>query len=220
MTASPVAILGAGTVGQALAERLLASGLTVRFGARNPQEVRAKLLTSLTETPSFLPHEAAAPCGVVLLAVPAAAALDAARSLGNLEGKILVDCTNPLRWDNGPVWAPPPEGSVTAALEAALPAASVIKGFNHFGAEIQRNPELSSGPADAYFAGDDPEAKTQAMELAQQMGFRPYDAGPLRNAATLENLAVLWIHLATVGGIGRDFGFRMESLRSNLPSKE
>jgi predicted dinucleotide-binding enzyme len=42
------------------------------------------------------------------------------------------------------------------------------------------------------------------------MGFRAHDAGPLRNAATLENLAVLWIHLATVGGAGRKFAFRME----------
>ena len=36
-------------------------------------------------------------------------------------------------------------------------------------------------------------------------GFSPIDAGPLRNAAVLENVAILWIHLAMVGGRGRDF---------------
>jgi predicted dinucleotide-binding enzyme len=48
------------------------------------------------------------------------------------------------------------------------------------------------------------------MELATRMGFRARDAGPLRNAALLENLAVLWIQLASAGGMGRNFGFRIE----------
>jgi predicted dinucleotide-binding enzyme len=86
----------------------------------------------------------------------------------------------------------------------------VIKGFNHFGVEVQRSPQLATGPADAFFAGDAPEAKSRVMRLAEQMGFRAHDAGPLRNAALLENLAVLWIHLATVGGVGRTFAFRIE----------
>ncbi len=48
------------------------------------------------------------------------------------------------------------------------------------------------------------------MRLASAMGFRTFDAGPLRNAALLENLAVLWIQLATQGGLGRDHSFRVE----------
>jgi predicted dinucleotide-binding enzyme len=40
------------------------------------------------------------------------------------------------------------------------------------------------------------------------LGFDPVDVGPLRNAAHLESLAILWIHLATVGKRGRDFAFK------------
>ena len=47
------------------------------------------------------------------------------------------------------------------------------------------------------------------MDIAAHAGFAPVDAGPLRNAAVLENLAMLWIHLATVGGQGRAFTFKM-----------
>jgi hypothetical protein len=45
--------------------------------------------------------------------------------------------------------------------------------------------------------------------IARAAGFEPIDAGPLRNAAVLENLAMLWIHLAMVGGHGRQVGFKL-----------
>ncbi len=206
-----VAVLGAGTVGRALAHSLLHAGAVVRFGVRDPATPNGDLTGALAGIPVLLPAAAAADAEIVLLAVPAAAARDAARSAGDLAGKILLDCTNPLRWDGGPVWAPPPEGSVAQALAAAFPGVPVIKGFNHFGAEIQQAPALEHGAADALFAGDDPDAKPSVMELATRMGFRARDAGPLRNAALLESLAVLWIQLATVGGAGRHFSFRMEA---------
>jgi hypothetical protein len=212
----PIAIIGTGSVGRALAERLVESGHSVRFGTRSPEEAGNRLSGSLSGVPRVVPPSAVAPAGIVLLAVPGGAAVESARGLGPLGGKILVDCTNPLRWDGGPVWSPPVEGSVAQALAAAFPEALVVKGFNHFGAEIQRNPALVSGPAEAFFAGDGPEAKARVMEVADRMGFRARDAGPLRNAALLENLAVLWIHAATQGGAGRDVAFRLD--RSVRPS--
>jgi predicted dinucleotide-binding enzyme len=203
-----VAILGAGSVGRALGERLRLGGVGVRFGVREP--TAAKLTGPVAGIPTLHPVAAAADAELILLAVPAGAAEYTVRSAGNLAGKILLDCTNPIRWDAGPVWAPPAEGSVAQALAAAFPGVSIIKGFNHFGTEIQRNPELATGPADAFFAGDDHDAKASVLELAARMGFRAHDAGPLRNAALLENLAVLWIQLASAGGVGRNFGFRIE----------
>jgi predicted dinucleotide-binding enzyme len=206
-----VAILGTGRVGRALGERLVHAGASVRFGARNPEPAAANLPGPLSGVPTVLPAEAVAGAQLVLLAVPAAAAMDAARSAGSLDGKIVLACTNSLRRDaSGPTWAPPAEGSMAQALAAAFPAATVIKGFNHFSSEIMRSPELATGPADAFFAGDDGAAKALVMDLAGKMGFRPHDAGPLRNASLIENLAVLWIHLATTEGAGRQFAFRLE----------
>jgi NADPH-dependent F420 reductase len=200
-----VAIIGSGNVGSALARRLMATGASVVFGVRDPKAGQkhdippgARLAT---------PAVAAAGAEVVILAVPANALVEAARGAGDLTGKVVIDCANPLQFDRGPVWTPPPEGSTTQALAAALPGVGVVKGFNHFGAEIHANPEVEGGPADALFAGDDAGAKGVAMTLAEQLGFRAIDAGPLRNAAALENLAVLWIQLA-VGGAGRHFAFR------------
>jgi predicted dinucleotide-binding enzyme len=205
-----VAILGAGGVGRALGERLLEAGATVCFGVRDPEAARAGLTGALASAQVQIPAAAAASAEIILVAVPAGAAIDAVHSAGDLGGRIVLDCTNPVRWSGGPVWSPPPEGSVTQALAAAIPSVRFIKGFNHFGVEIQKNPRLTHGPADALFAGDDAGAKSTVMALAARMGFRPRDAGPLRNAALLENLAVLWIHLASAGGVGRKFGFRID----------
>jgi 8-hydroxy-5-deazaflavin:NADPH oxidoreductase len=206
-----VAILGTGRVGRALGERLVHAGVNLRYGARHPEPAASALTGPLAGIPTRLPAEAVADAEIVLLAVPAAAAMEAARSAGSLDGKILLDCTNSLRRDGGgPTWAPPPEGSMAQALAAAFPGATVIKGFNHFSSEIMRSPELVSGPAEAFFAGDDAGAKAQVMELAGKMGFRPHDAGTLRNASLIENLAVLWINLAMTEGAGRQFAFRLE----------
>ncbi|MCK6586781.1 MAG: hypothetical protein L6Q76_04260 [Polyangiaceae bacterium] len=124
-------------------------------------------------------------------------------------GKVLVDCNNSLRWDKGPVWNPPAEGSLTAAIAKAVPSARVVKAWNTFGAEFHADPTTSEGPADLYMAGDDAEAKALIAQIGESAGYRPVDAGPLRNAAVLENLAILWIHLALAGGQGRNFAFRM-----------
>ena len=142
----------------------------------------------------------------MFLAVPGGAAVEAAASLGPLDGTILVDCTNPVRWDAGPVWSPPAAGSNAEAIAAAVPGARVVKGFNGFGAEFHADPRLdASTGADVHLASDDAEAKQLLIALGRAAGFRPVDIGPLRNAGLAENLAILWIHLATVGGQGRDF---------------
>jgi predicted dinucleotide-binding enzyme len=198
-----IAIIGGGKIGSHLGARFKTVGFEVRFGVRNPDKPDARALGA-TSVPAAVQGAT-----VVVLAVPADAAVDAARALGPLPGAILVDCANPVRWDNGPVWNPPREGSVTAALAAAVPHVPVVKGFNHFGVEIHENPRLPDGPADAFFAGDDAVAKAKVMALAEQIGFKASDAGPLRNAALLENLTVLWIQLATTG-VGRQFAFRVD----------
>lgn len=206
-----VAILGAGSVGMALASALASAEVEVCLGVRDVEKTqedpRSIAMTGVKVEPLA---SAAANADLVLLAVPAAVAIDVAQGAGSLAGKILVDCTNPLSWNEGPVWQPPPAGSMSAALAQALPQARVVKGFNHFGAEIQKDPSLLTGAADAFFASDDEDAKGQVMALATRMGFVARDAGPLRNAALLENFAVLWIHLAVTGDLGREFGFRID----------
>ena len=209
MTIRHVTIAGAGNVGSALARNLLRHGIDVQLAASD--------LASAREAASALGERARAVelatlqggVDALFLAVPASAApavLETARGLP--AGTIVVDCTNPLRWEDGPVHTPPPEGSTAAQLARRFPALRVIKAFNTFGAEFHDRPQLGAAAADLYFAGDDADARHAVGELARTLGYDPVDVGPLRNAAHLESLAILWIHLATVGKRGRDFAFK------------
>lgn len=202
-----IAILGAGNVGGNLGTRLAASGFNVKFGVRPGGDLK-DLVARAGERAEALPiREAVAAADIVFISTPTAVAVTVAKEAG-LAGKIVVDCTNPLSWNDGPVWAPPPAGSVAAAIAEAVPEARVIKGFNTFGAEIHLDPSLGGTVADVFLAGDDTDAKRQVAALATAAGFTPVDSGPLRNAAVLENLAILWIHLALREGHGRTWAFK------------
>lgn len=56
-----------------------------------------------------------------------------------------------------------------------------------------------------FVAGDDAQAKEVALNLAAEIGFEPYDAGPLANAKSLEEMVKVW--LAITKQLGRGVGF-------------
>jgi predicted dinucleotide-binding enzyme len=203
---APIAIVGVGAVGSALGQRLAEVGRSVVFGIRPGRDVRELLAQCGGRATAAPVPEACAAASIVLLAVGAE---DAVATLAGapLDGRVVVDCTNPVDWSpQGPVWAPPPAGSMTAELAAAFPQARLVKGFATFGAAFHRDPVLAGRPVEVHLAGDDVAAKEAVADLARGAGFAPLDCGPLRNAAVLENLAVLWIHLAR-HGLGRSFAF-------------
>lgn len=206
MNEQTIAMVGVGSVGRSLGARLVETGHRVVFGVRPGREVD-DLPTEGPGEASVAPVvEACRKAALIFLAVPAEAAV---KSLAGapLAGKVIVDCTNPLSWDSGPVWAPPAEGSNLALLARTYPAGRWVKGFSSFGAALHRNPMLLGQPVDVHLAGDDEEAKRSVANLARTAGFAPVDVGPLRNAALLEAMAVLWIELA--GRRGREFAFQL-----------
>lgn len=201
-----IAMIGAGNVGGNLGARLSKSGFTVAFGLKDTKDASALLARCAKDATAGSVEDAIKGADVVFFAVPGSVAVDVARGLASqLEGKIVVDCNNALTWKEGPVWAPTPEGSLTASMQKAAPGAKVVKAFNTFGAEHHADPNLTGAPATVYIAGDHADAKKTVSEIASKAGFRPLDSGPLRNAAVLENVAILWIDLAMVRGHGRNF---------------
>jgi hypothetical protein len=204
-----IAVIGAGNVGAALGGRFVESGYEVAYGVRNPgagERARERVNAGAGIRPIA---EAVEQADVIFLAVPGSAAVDAALSLGAIAGKILVDCNNPVGWDAGPVWSPPEQGSITEAIAARVAGARVVKGFNTFGAEFHADPTVQGDPIDVQLASDDADAKAVVAAIATKAGFNPIDVGPLRNARLLENLAILWIHLAIVEKRGRDVVFTL-----------
>lgn len=195
-----IAIIGAGNVGGTLGRAWAAKGHDVTFGVREPgsAELGAKAAT---------PAEAAAGAEIVFLTVPWSAVEAAISSLGDLTGKILVDCTNPIA--PGLKLAVGHTSSGAEEVAKLAPGARVVKGFHTVGAENMARPQIGDGAIVNFLCGDDAEAKKIAGELSAELGWTPVDAGPLAQARLTEPLAMLWITLAYQQGLGREFGFTL-----------
>jgi predicted dinucleotide-binding enzyme len=85
----------------------------------------------------------------------------------------------------------------------------VFKTLNHTGANNMANPAYPGGRLVMFVCGDDARAKPTVLTLVAELGFDAVDAGPLKVARLLEPLAMLWIHLASNQGLGREIAFAL-----------
>lgn len=209
--AAPIAILGAGNVGAALARNLRALGADVHFGVPDPASHRDLAERLGVRVGSVA--EAVAAADRVVLAVPYAAALEIAAAIDDWRGRILIDATNPL----APGLSGLSIGTTTSAAEqiaARARNARVVKCFNVTGAENMADPGALDGPVFMPVAGDDADARADVLALATRLGFDAVDAGPLRAARFTEAFAMTWIHLAFAAGQGRAWAFSRAQRRA------
>ncbi len=201
-----IAIIGAGRVGQALAQALTAQGHAVRFGVPEPAR-HAGLPAQFAGRASV--HgvaEAIAPVETAILATPYAGALQVARDVGDWGHRILVDATNPI----APGMSGLLVGTTTSGAEqiaAAANQARVVKCFNTTGFENLSQPQYPAGALFMPVAGDDAAARQKVIALATLIGFDPVDMGALAAARYIEPAAMVWIEMAMRLGHGRQFGF-------------
>jgi NADPH-dependent F420 reductase len=205
-----IAVIGIGMVGGTLGRRWAQLGHEVVFGVREPssQKVGQLLAESGANARAAAVGEAAASADVVVLATPWSGTRDAVRSAGDLAGKVVLDCTNPLKPDFSGLAV----GNDTSAAEqvaAWAPGAKVVKVFNTTGFKNMENPLYGDERATMFFCGDDAGAKQVAARLAEELDFDAVDAGPLAEARSLEHLALLWIHLAYVQKMGPGIAFKL-----------
>jgi NADPH-dependent F420 reductase len=196
-------IIGAGNMGSGLGSQWAFKGHQVFFGSREPDRAK-EIAAGVGHDARGGSYEEAARFGeIALLAVPwrgLDAALRAVDSL--LDGKILIDCTNPLSPDFMTLLV----GFETSAAEEIARRARgavVVKAFNGTYAEIiHSSPVFGGQNATVFYAGDDPRAKLTVAGLILEIGFEPVDAGPLLNARLLEPMGALMMQLAHARGNG------------------
>ncbi|SMC16379.1 hypothetical protein SAMN02745857_00170 [Andreprevotia lacus DSM 23236] len=199
-----ILILGAGKVGTALGLAWLRAGHDVRFGVPVPDSTKYPALPAGRLQPASALRDAQ----LVVLAVPWAAASTALAALGDLNGVIVIDCTNPLGMgQNGLQLTLGFDTSGAEQLAQHAPGASLFKTLNQTGAENMADAGAYTATPVMFVAGDDSRHKPLVLQLVADLGFDAIDAGPLRAARLLEPLAMLWIDLATKLGHPRDFAF-------------
>lgn len=204
-----IAVLGTGRVGGTLGARWAKLGRQVAFGSRDPgAEKCSVLLTKAGPTAKVVsPRESVQDADVIVLAAPWATARQLLESLGDISGKVLVDCINPLnKTFNGLEL-----GHTTSAAEEIagwFPGVRVVKAFNTVSAAVMADPKFGDERAMMFYCGDDADAKAMVRSLADDLGFHSLDAGPLRIARFLEPFAMLSIHLAVQEGWGGNFAVK------------
>ena len=203
-----IAVIGTGNVGSVLGSRWAKSGYQVVFGSRDPQSEKVgELLDGAgPNARAATASEAAVQSDVVVLATPWSATEEVVKSTDGLAGKILVDCTNPLEPDLSGLTV----GHTTSGAELVAEwaeGAHVVKAFNSTGAGNMVDPIYDSQRAAMFICGDEETAKSAVAKLATDLGFEVVDVGSLSAARYLEPLAMLWITLAYVQGLGPDFAF-------------
>jgi NADPH-dependent F420 reductase len=187
-----IAVLGGtGPQGRGLARRFAAAGLDVVLGSRDASRAAdaASGLADLGRVRGASNAEAAAAGDIVLVVVPwdgHAALLESLK--GELAGKVVVDCVNPLGFDKQGAFAlPVEEGSATQQAAAILTGSRVVGAFHNVSAVLLEDPAVKRIETDVLVLGDDREATDLVQALADVVpGMRGLYGGRLRNAHQVE----------------------------------
>jgi predicted dinucleotide-binding enzyme len=200
-----IAIIGTGNVGGALATKWAKAGHEVNLGVQDTMNFKGKDLLKNPNTKVFPVAEAVAQSDVILIATPAPAAVEVAKSLGNTTGKIIIDSMN-IVMGRGPAGFK----TTAEAILANTQTRDVVKCFNTTGFNNMQNPNYGEISLDLFVAGDSEKGKEIAIRLAKDAGFAScYPIGGNDKFELMEQFAWFWINLAMFQGQGREIGFKL-----------
>ena len=207
-----IGILGTGEVGQSLARGFLGLGHEVMIGSREAGgEKLAKALAAAGDGARGGTFAEAAAFGELVALCCLGAALESVIALAgakNLEGKVLIDATNPLDFSRGfpPRLASMEDGSAGQMVQRLAPGARVVKAFNTAGNATYVNPSFEGGPPDMFICGNDDTAKATVADLCKRLGWGTVDVGGIESAHYLEAMCLVWVmHGARSGQWGHAF---------------
>ncbi|NDJ33689.1 MAG: NADPH-dependent F420 reductase [Chloroflexi bacterium] len=192
---------GTGKEGSGLAYRWARAGYDIIIGSRRKEkaEATAAELNSMLdkERVTGMENSDAAGAGdVIVLTVPFSAHRNTLETIHDeVQGKIFIDVTVPLRPPNVNVVQLPEEGSAAQITQELLGKdVLVVSAFQNVSATHLKDDEHEVD-CDVLVTGDDEGAKKLTLKLIEAIGMRGIDAGPLANAAIAEGLTSVLIHI-------------------------
>jgi predicted dinucleotide-binding enzyme len=206
-----VGVLGSGNVGRALGRGFVRHGHEAMVGTRTPAKL-ADWVDEMGAPGSAGTFADAASFGeLVVLACLGEAAEDVLDLAGhaNLEDKVLIDATNPLRFVDGkPELFVGHTDSLGEHVQRRVPSANVVKAFNTVNASLMADPDLPGGPPTMFLCGNDAEAKAAVGAILEDFGWEPADIGGIERSRALEEMCIAWVAYGVEKG-GWDHAFKM-----------
>jgi 8-hydroxy-5-deazaflavin:NADPH oxidoreductase len=202
-----IAVIGAGNVGGGFSRAAVAAGHDVVITAAHPEKAQA-IATEVGAQAAATSADAVRGAQVVVLAVPGTEAPAIVAELASvLDGAVVVDATNPLNPSYSDLAIEGVSGA--EAVQKAAAGTPVVKAFNTVFASRYAAPIEAGTPLQVLVAGDDEAAKQTVSELASSLGFAPVNAGGLRQARALEEIAFLNITLNATNGWAWQSAFQL-----------
>lgn len=209
-------VLGTGAVGRTIGTRLVELGHEVRMGSRTAgNEAATAWSGGLGDAASEGTFADAAQFGEIAVNCTAGAgALEAVGSAsGALEGKLLIDVSNPLDFSGGtPSLFVGITDSLGEQIQRALPGTLVVKALNTVNADVMVNPAIVPGEHVIFVCGDDAEAKSSTVVLLGQLGWPPervVDCGDITGARATEGYLLIWLRMMGWAG-GQHFNIAVQ----------
>lgn len=193
-----IGIIGSGDVGKSLGSGLALIGHEVMIGSRDPSRNDLKEWHKDSQNKQVgSPTEAAAFGDIAILAVAWHASEDVLSGIRpQLSGKIVIDVTNPLVFDEDDT----PQLSIGFTISAGeivqqiLADSHVVKTLNIVNHRSMVQPAFRGGPPVMFLCGNNSSAKKKVRELLIDMGWQDInDIGSIEKARLLEPLCLTWI---------------------------
>jgi predicted dinucleotide-binding enzyme len=188
-TMTTVGLIGSGHIGSTVARLAVDAGHEVVLSNSRGPETLQDLVDELgPHARAATPLEAAQAGDLVVLTIPLKAVPDV--DAEPLRGKVVIDTCNYYPRRDGQIPAID-DGSTTSSawVQAALPGARVVKGFNNIHFSHLRDLARAHGAADRavlVIAGDDVEAKGEVTAFLDSIGYDALDAGTLADSWRFE----------------------------------
>jgi predicted dinucleotide-binding enzyme len=207
---STLTIIGSGNIGTAVAGIATAGGNSVQILSRDLQHAQAAAESAGSGATAGTLGDALTG-DIVVLAIPHPAIDEVlATYSGALDGKTIVDVTNPLDFSTFDSLVTPADASAAAQIQAAVPGARVLKAFNTtFAATLATRSVGGENTTTVLIAGDDAEAKAELATVVTDGGLNAVDAGSLKRARELESVGFLQLTLAAGEKIQWTGGFAL-----------
>jgi 8-hydroxy-5-deazaflavin:NADPH oxidoreductase len=206
-----VGVLGTGTVGRTLADKLVSLGHEVRMGARQAANEKATAWAAGTGSSASAGTfaDAAAFGELVVNATAGVASVKALTAAGddNLSGKVVLDVANPLDTSAGmpPTLSVCNTDSLGEQIQRRFPGARVVKSLNTVNADVMVRPGIVPGSHTMFLCGNDEAAKAEVRSLLESFGWPPgdiLDLGDIGGARGMEMYLPLWLRLWGAKGTG------------------
>ena len=194
-----IGIIGSGEVAQSLGNGLVQAGHTVMLGTRDTDKKGLGAWRKKNDKKRSLGSttEAAAYGEMVVLAVVWHAAEDILSQVRpELAGKVVIDVTNPLVFNEGEPPALSVGHTISAGeiVQASLPDSHVIKTLNAISHKHMAFPKYTEGLPIMFVCGNNQSAKNATRDLLADLGWEDMlDIGGIEKSRLLEPLCLLWL---------------------------